>query len=240
MVALGTAMLGSSTLMADREGECESGAECTFGVETLAGGGVPTEAWVESGHHERLCEPVHGEGHGGTHWHFAVTPSGDEVPRYLVVCSADDDVARFAIFPGAAPSRGGILSPVVSGGGDHKGFLELKLHDDEGDLELWLRDSKGAPLFVPKSAFVAVKVASLGRAVKLGLRNAEANEDEDGVPHVSEDGAATDYFIFPSQGEDAAWLKGAQWRAPVEVRVSLGEGASLEAKPFILVPHSVL
>ncbi|EGB10325.1 hypothetical protein AURANDRAFT_62784 [Aureococcus anophagefferens] len=225
--------------MADREGECAAGAATTFGVEALDGAAPPTEAWVESGHHERLCEPVRAEDHAGTHWHFTITPGGDEVPRYLVVCSDEDHIARFALFPGAAPARGGILAPLYVAGGDHAGFLELKLHDDLGDLELWLTDLKGGPLDVPHSAFVALKCASLGRAVKLGIRNLDSNEDEDGVPNMRD--GETNYFIFPAvPGTDASWLKGTEWRAAVEVRISAGDGASLEAKPFILVPHSVL
>ena len=239
VISLGTATLGGGTLMADREGECAAGAATVFGVEALDGAAPPTEAWVESGHHERLCEPVRAEDHAGTHWHFTISPGGDEAPRYLVVCSDEDHIARFALFPGAAPARGGILAPLYVAGGDHAGFLELKLHDDLGDLELWLTDLKGGPLDVPHSAFVALKCASLGRAVKLGIRNLDSNEDEDGAPNMRD--GETNYFIFPTvPGTDASWLKGTEWRAAVEVRISAGDGASLEAKPFILVPHSVL
>ncbi|KAH8064207.1 hypothetical protein JL721_8350 [Aureococcus anophagefferens] len=182
VISLGTATLGGGTLMADREGECAAGAATTFGVEALDGAAPPTEAWVESGHHERLCEPVRAEDHAGTHWHFTITPGGGE---------------------------------------------------------LWLTDLKGGPLDVPHSAFVALKCASLGRAVKLGIRNLDSNEDEDGVPNMRD--GETNYFIFPAvPGTDASWLKGTEWRAAVEVRISAGDGASLEAKPFILVPHSVL
>ena len=118
VISLGTATLGGGTLMADREGECAAGGATTFGVEALDGAAPPTEAWVESGHHERLCEPVRAEDHAGTHWHFTITPGGDEVPRYLVVCSDEDHIARFALFPGAAPARGGILAPLYVAGGD--------------------------------------------------------------------------------------------------------------------------
>ncbi|KAK7240440.1 hypothetical protein SO694_00112098 [Aureococcus anophagefferens] len=223
VISLGTATLGGGTLMADREGECAAGAATTFGVEALgagaADGGLGRERPPRAALRARARRGP--RGHALALHDHARRRRG---PRYLVVCSDEDHIARFALFPGAAPARGGILAPLYVAGGDHAGFLELKLHDDLGDLELWLTDLKGGPLDVPHSAFVALKCASLGRAVKLGIRNLDSNEDEDGVPNMRD--GETNYFIFPAvPGTDASWLKGTEWRAAVERR----RGAALVA-----------
>lgn len=115
------------------------------------------------------------------------------------------------------------------------GFVELKLHDDKGDLELWLgRDrAMSEPFDLPLDTEVTVVFLDRdGRAVKLAVRDRERNEDEDGTPNLRD--GKTHYFIFPGDsGEDASWLQGKGFKARVEVR--FGEHTS---EPFELVPHS--
>ena len=126
------------------------------------------------------------------------------------------------------------------------GFLELKLHDDLGDLELWLASVNNttggadAPLDFPADTVVRVAFPSHGgRVVNLRVRNREDNEDEDGVANMRV-GRRTNYFIFPGEsGEDAAWLCGQKWRGVAEVAFSSG-GFSYACAPFVLVPHCAL
>lgn len=90
------------------------------------------------------------------------------------------------------------------------GFAELKLHDDKGDLELWLtEDTTGQkPFDIPLDSLVNVSFLSLdGKMVELKIRNSEKNEDEDGKGNIR--GEVTNYFIFPGEsGADASFLLG--------------------------------
>ena len=64
--AMGTVTLGPSTYAIDREGQCETGRACTFGVELIgapvgsraAMAGGPADVWLESASVERLGAPV--------------------------------------------------------------------------------------------------------------------------------------------------------------------------------------
>ena len=72
----------------------------------------------------------------------------------------------------------------------------------------------------------AVKIMSLGRAVKLSP-----------PPDV----ASSDRFAYPGEtGADASFLTGVGWRAAVEVKASVGDGTVLDARAFVLVPHDAL
>jgi len=122
-------------------------------------------------------------------------------------------------------------------GDEQAGYLRLKLHDDKGDLELWLaRDAEFAqPFDLPLDATVTVTFTD-NRAVTLRVRNTETNEDEDGTPTVRE--GKTNYFIFPgTTGEDAAWLKGADFLATVKVSYTV-DGKDFRTSPFVLRPHT--
>jgi hypothetical protein len=119
------------------------------------------------------------------------------------------------------------------------GFVELKLHDDKGDLELWLAaDEKiETPMDLPLDSKLEVKFLDHeGRVVTLRVRNKKRNEDEDGKANVRGDG--TNYFIFPGDsGADASWLKGEDFESRVEVGFTF-EGMSVTTKSFLLRPHT--
>lgn len=133
----------------------------------------------------------------------------------------------------------GMLAKFKGADGKVAGYLELKLHDDKGDLELWLaRDASMKEPFDlpadanPKVVFEEAKVES----VTLAIRNAKQNEDEDGTPNMR--GGITNYFIFPGDsGADSAWLTGADFRAWVKVFFS-SPGGSFETDRFLLIPHT--
>lgn len=117
------------------------------------------------------------------------------------------------------------------------GRIELKLHDDKGDLELWLtQDAEGKrPLDLPLDAIVHVTFAAPDRSVELRVRNTEQNEDEDGTATVRD--GKTNYFIFPgASGSDASWLVGADFHAQVTIHFERG-GTPHQTGSFLLVPH---
>lgn len=239
VVALGTVTLGGVTFVVDREGQIESGKTSTFGVELIDGTktATPSDAWLESSDGQKMCDPATGEGHD-QHWHFAVTPTG---PASKFVLRVGEETASVDLSAGATPCNGGILT--VLEGEQGKGYLELKLHDDAGDLELWLYSStlggKPTPLDVPTATVVAVTFPSHGdKAIEMRIRNAAQNEDEAGTPNMR--GGGTNYFIFPGEsGADPAWLQGEKWRGVAKVSFEV-DGKPWTCDPFVVVPHTAL
>jgi hypothetical protein len=122
------------------------------------------------------------------------------------------------------------------------GFLELKLHDDKGDLELWLARDRDItkPFDLPLDTVVTVtflgdKETKKETKVELRARNKDKNEDEAGTANVRD--GATQYFIFPGEtGGDAAWLMGAAFKRVVRVSFS-HEGTAYVSDDFELRPH---
>jgi hypothetical protein len=149
---------------------------------------------------------------------------------------------------GKAP-HDGVLAALRAGAG----FVELKLHDDLGDLELWVTDPTGKPLdlpagTVPSVIFLArepiynlVENRYKYQEVELRVRNSDGNEDEDDVPNMRP-GLLTNYFIGPSgegpDAPDATWLTGVDFCAVVEVRIAL-EAETKVSTRFKLVPHGL-
>lgn len=119
------------------------------------------------------------------------------------------------------------------------GWLELKLHDDLGDLELWLSKDEGItqPFDLPVDATLTVLFHDkAAREVILAVRDREKNEDEDGVANLRD--GRTNYFIFPGEtGEDAKWLRGAAFASRVTVSFA-HDGATCATKVFELRPHT--
>jgi hypothetical protein len=118
------------------------------------------------------------------------------------------------------------------------GFVELKLHDDKGDLELWLtKDEEGTrPYDLPIGTVVKVTFPQLGKTVELKVRNMEKNEDEDGNPNIRK--GKTNYFIFPGDtGADASFLLGKKFKSDAVVSFSIERG-DYTTKSFELHPHS--
>lgn len=118
------------------------------------------------------------------------------------------------------------------------GFVELKLHDDKGDLELWLtKDEAGTrPYDLPIGTTVTVTFPNLGKTVELKVRNAEKNEDEEGNGNIRK--GKTNYFIFPGDtGADASFLIGKKFSADAIVSFSIERG-DYTTTPFKLRPHT--
>ena len=159
-------------------------------------------------------------------------------------------IEQFDNSPRAALETAALLGNQVDDA-EWRGFLELKLHGDAGDLELWLYANAGGqtswqshtgkpvPFDVPKDTVVRLSFPShAGKTIELRVRNSDKNEDEEGTPNMR--GSGTNYFIFPGEsGQDPEWLKGEKWRGVVAVAFE-AEGKSFACDPFVLVPHEAL
>ena len=129
--------------------------------------------------------------------------------------------------------NGGFLFPVFDIDGKQTATVEIKLHDDAGDLEVWLKKGgySGDPLLLPTATVLTLDFPALDRNVTLAVRDHERNEDESGNSTVVE--AKTNYFVFPGETEvDATWLMGAEFAAKVELSFTNATTGS-----FVLRPH---
>ena len=130
----------------------------------------------------------------------------------------------------------GVMAAFKEGGKD-VGFVELKLHDDKGDLELWITtDQKGKePFDLPLDAVIKVQLPKLEKTVELKVRNTEKNEDEDGNGNIRD--GKTNYFIFPGDtGADAKFLMGKDFSSEAIISFEL-DGKSYTSEGFALEPH---
>ena len=191
------------------------------------------------------------------HAHASVPASAKGVPAKVILRLRDGDVdERTSVSVGVSDKAGGktdgpkhthektphdgILMPVrTAEGGPEVGWLELKLHDDKGDLELWLTQDKAGtkPMDIATNAAISVTfVDHAKRQVSLAPRNTEKNEDEDGNPNMRD--GKTSYFIFPGKtGADAAWLMGKDFQSVVVVTVEV-DGRKLRSDELVLKPHT--
>lgn len=132
----------------------------------------------------------------------------------------------------------GIVTP-FSAGKTQAGFVELKLHDDKGDLELWLtKDEAGnQPYDLALDSVITVTFPQLdNKTVELRVRNKDKNEDEDGKGNIRNN--ASNYFIFPGDtGADASWLVGKDFASEVIISFSSGDAKHTTAS-FKLIPHT--
>jgi len=131
----------------------------------------------------------------------------------------------------------GVLAAFTSPDGG-AGNIELKLHDDKGDLELWLTSQKkDQPYDLPLNAVLTVTFPELdNKAVNLQVRNTEKNEDEDGKTNIR--GNKTNYFIFPGDtGADPSFLLGKEFSSKAVVSFSI-DGKQFRTEPFVLFPHT--
>ncbi|MEM9281777.1 MAG: hypothetical protein AAGA96_08125 [Verrucomicrobiota bacterium] len=128
----------------------------------------------------------------------------------------------------------GFLHPVFDGGGTQIGTAEIKLHDDAGDLEVWLTRGGhgGEPWRLPLDTTLALNFPDRDQTVTLAVRDRERNEDESGASTI--DGGETAYFVFPGEsGADASWLVGEDFAAKAELRFEDATTGSLILRPHI-------
>jgi len=237
IISIGNLSVGSSKFMVDREGQVLRGTETTFGVEHLgeAKGFGGFTAWLVDGNGEKVCDPMEGEKHDN-HSHFSLVPTARDAQGFVL--SGGSQTSKISFHHGASPTEGGIQSVLQTSDGKHVGFIELKLHDDAGDLEMWIcKDgAMSEPLDFPESTTMTVTFPTHdNRSVQLAVRNNDKNEDEDGNPNMRD--GKTNYFIFPGESDqDPEFLIGDKFRSTTTVTFT-AEGAKYIAPPFVLVPH---
>lgn len=237
IISIGNFSVGSQKFMCDREGQVLRGTETTFGVEHLgaAKGFGGFTAWLVDGNDQKVCDPVEGEKHDG-HSHFTLIPKGLDARAFVL--SDGSQTSTLSIHHGASPTEGGIMSVLQTADGKHVGFLELKLHDDAGDLEMWIcRDGcMSEPLDFPATTSVTVTFPTHdNRSVTLAVRNMDKNEGEDGNENMRD--GRTNYFIFPGESDqDPEFLIGEKFRSTTTVTFT-ADGTNYVAPPFVLVPH---
>ncbi|WP_432797783.1 cobaltochelatase subunit CobN [Poriferisphaera sp. WC338] len=181
----------------------------------------------------------HTHGDGTTHTHANDNGHshnhGDEQSHNHSHAGAHDHVG----------THDGMLAMLRDSDGKLVGQVELKLHDDKGDLELWVLGKDGkSPYDLAAETLVTVIFESVnsddarnGTTVTLAVRNMDKNEDEDGIANIRT-GGKTNYFIFPGDTDvDASWLKGKAFKAKVHVLFKVGD-AKYRTDVFSLVPHT--
>ncbi len=122
--------------------------------------------------------------------------------------------------------------------GDGLGFAEVKLHDDKGDLEVWLAKDEKILKVLDLPLDAEIKVVFTDKDDKLAIlkvRNTKHNEDEDGTPNIRD--GKTNYFIYPGDsGESSEWLQGKTFKSKAILSFSL-DGKTVTSAPFELTPH---
>jgi hypothetical protein len=238
---LGKTRLGPAEFEVTQLGSPAAGTEIGFMITPLNDAaraeGATVQVWVQNDAGDDIA-PVTTAPFDGKGYHCHVQPAaekGKPVRVMLQFRHGDlEDRAGLDLALGFGP-HDGILA--FLSGGDRNGLLELKLHDDKGDLELWLTTQDGRPFDLPlDTAVLATFLGPESRTAALAVRNSEKNEDEDGRANIRE--GRTNYFIFPgATGTDASWLQGAGFSATVIVKIS-ADGAEFASLPFRLVPHT--
>lgn len=245
---LGTLTVAGKQFGIVRLGDLVPGKEGAFevhpkGIAAAELASLNVYLWVESQDGTQLSAAAKGSPEGDA-LHFHMTPrKSDKAPFRVILRLRADGTDERAGLPldghghehHDGPHHG---VPASFRGGDVTGHLELKLHDDKGDLELWLGEDAEItrPFDLPLDARPEIEFVDVGgRKVTLRPRNRTKNEDEVGNPNIRD--GKTNYFIFPSQnGEDASWLKGKEFQSIVIVRFSR-HNQPFVSEEFVLKPH---
>jgi len=245
---LGTLALAGNKFKIVQLGDLAAGKESAFearpqgaSAEDLANWNL--YLWVEDKAGKQLSAPSKGTVENSA-LHFHVTPrKGEASPEKVVLRFRSEGTDVRARLPldghGHDHPEGphaGVPASFAGAGGGH---LELKLHDDKGDLELWLYSDTTfeKPFDLPVASVIEIEFVDVdGRKVTLRPRNTEKNEDEAGKPNIRD--GRTNYFIYPSKAdEDASWLKGKTFQSIVIIRFAT-EGKTWTSEEFVLKPHT--
>ncbi len=128
----------------------------------------------------------------------------------------------------------GFRFPVFDADGKQVGTAEVKLHDDAGDIEVWLTQGGhgGEPWRLPVDTTLPLRFTDLDKTVMLAVRDQERNENESGEATIVD--GATDYFVFPGDtGADASWLTGAEFAAKATLDVDGSTTGSIVLRPHV-------
>ncbi|MEM1443535.1 MAG: hypothetical protein AAGF67_14415 [Verrucomicrobiota bacterium] len=128
----------------------------------------------------------------------------------------------------------GSLYPVFGGDGEQIGTAEIKLHDDAGDVEIWLTTGGhgGPPWDLPTDLELSLAFPDLGKEIHLAVRDSTENRDEDGNVTIRD--GATNYFVFPGEtGVDASWLMGTEFAAKAVLDLEGGSTGDIILRPHV-------
>ncbi|MHC4829888.1 MAG: hypothetical protein ACYTFT_05975 [Planctomycetota bacterium] len=248
--AIGQLTVGGHTLELTLLGEPTAGKESGLeahpvGAKSSDLAGVSVYAWLEDSAGKQLSPPDKAKLEGGA-LHFHLNPRADSAPSRVVVRVRGDGVDERAGLPLSGHGHeheetphSGVVSPFLGASSKVLGHLELKLHDDKGDLELWLAHDADfdKPFDLPLTTSIRVQFIDLeGREIELRPRNNDKNEDEDGNPNVRE--GRTNYFVFPGgTGADSTWLMGVGFNSLVTISFTQADGTTCRSEEFMLTPH---
>ena len=244
--SLGKIVILGKEYKIDRLGKFTPGEEGGFEVISSDDvNGISAYLWVESQDGKRLSAPSQSSFSNGKA-HFHVLPQKDSSPFRVVLRIRHGDKDERGSLPlsghgheHADTPHHGIQSPILSKSGEVIGYLELKLHDDKGDLEIWLskNEKMDAPFDLPLNSIIKAKFVDIqNKTVDLKVRNIQKNEDEAGLTNVRN--GKTNYFIFPSSNEDSKWLMGKDFSSVVIVEFDGENNNHFTSKEFLLVPHT--
>lgn len=246
-LSLGAIALGGKSFAVTRLGEIAAGKEAAFeiaGVPAAELAGLNLYVWLEDAQGNVVAAPAKGAPEGD-HLHVHVMPRADAAaPLRVVLRLRNGQLDERGALPLDGHGHEHVHGPhdgvpATFSGGAQQGWLELKLHDDKGDLELWLASDPRftTPFDLPLDAVIELEfVDHAGRKVQLRARDAANNPDEDGKPNVRE--GKTNYFIHPgATGADASWLMGKTFQSIVVLRFTR-DGVACTSEEFVLTPHS--
>ena len=186
---LGTLTVAGKQFGIVRLGDLVPGKEGAFevhpkGIAAAELAGLNVYLWVESQDGTQLSAAAKGSPEGDA-LHFHMTPrKSDKAPFRVILRLRADGTDERAGLPldghghehHDGPHQG---VPASFRGGDVTGHLELKLHDDKGDLELWLGEDAEItrPFDLPLDARAEIEFVDVGgRKVTLRPRNRTRNE----------------------------------------------------------------
>jgi hypothetical protein len=173
-----------------------------------------------------------------------------ERPKMSILTKISTLLALLAIAGCAAPKlivethshdhapHAGIVVPFSTADAE-AGFAELKLHDDKGDVELWLtRNLAGTePFDLPLDSTITISFPNMDqKEIALYIRNREKNEDEENNGNIRHH--KTNYFIFPGKtGSDATFLIGKDFITEAVIFFEVN-GILYKTDVFELHPHT--
>ena len=132
----------------------------------------------------------------------------------------------------------GLISAFYNSNGNLSGYIELKLHYVNGDLEVWLYSDRKfrKPFNVPMDSIIDVTLLDKSsKTVQLKIPDNKKNQDKDGKVTIRAN--KTNYFFFSGNtGASNDWLKGKDFKSSVVVSFSFN-GETYGSDIFTLTPH---
>ncbi len=243
--SLGSADIGGSKVEVALLGDVAAGHEAVLDVTVDGDAPEALRIWVGTESGQGSMKAKLDASDGVYHGHVETPdplPEGSAIWVELEAADGTRTKGSFAFPEGhhhaIGPHQGMVAA--FGSGGNPDGYVELKLHDDKGDLELWLATDEKItkPFDLDATSKITITFESHdGKVVTLQARDQDTNPDEDDKPNMRD--GKTNYFIFPGEtGADASWLMGTEFEGRVKVTFSRN-GARYGTDVFELVPHGL-